>query len=61
MLSNDETWYSYTLPKEDPKYNKSPGPSHVTRVLTSFFSDQKSENLPISQNTNIDCILVLNF
>ena len=40
---------------------ESPGPSHVTRVLTSFFSDQKSRNLLISQNTNIDCILVLNF
>ena len=52
---NDETWHSYTLPKEDPKN------VWVTWyipwvLLTSGFFYWKSANVPISRNTDTDSI-----
>ena len=57
---NDETWHGYTLPKEDPKNIWITW--HISCVLlTSAFFHQKSSNLTISRNTDIDCILIYNF
>ena len=55
----DETWHSYTLPKEDPKIWVMWHTSWV--VLTSAVFHQKSANFAISENTDIDSILVHNF
>ena len=57
---NDETWHSYTLPKEDQKKYM----NHVTHPLSSaHFSifHRKSANFAISRNRDINCILVHNF
>ena len=57
---NDETWHSYTLPKENPKTIWIT--CHTPWVLlTSAFFHQKSANFAISRNTDIDCILIHNF
>ena len=59
-ISNDETWHSYTLPKEDPKNIWITW--HTPWVLVSLaFFHRKSANFAISENTDIDCILVHNF
>ena len=53
-----ETWHSYTLPKEDRKKYM----NHVTHPLSSAvlsIFNRKSANFAISENTNIDCILVI--
>ena len=52
---NDETWHSYTLPKEDPKNYKS-----RDTPLEHFFH-RKSANFATSRNTHIDWILIDNF
>ena len=57
---NDETWHSYTLPREDPK-NIWITWHTLWVVLTSAFFHRKSVNFVISRNTNIDCILMHNF
>ena len=57
MAYNDETWHSYTLPKEDAKIYK----SRDTPLLTSAFFHWKSATFVISRNTDIDCILIHNF
>ena len=52
--------YSCTLPKEDPKNIWITWhPSWF--LLTSAFFHQKSANFAMSENTDIDCILVHNF
>ena len=57
---NDETWYSYTLPKEDPKNIWIT--LHTPWVLlTSAFFYWKSSNFGVSRNTDIDCTLIHNF
>ena len=59
MSYNDETWQSYTFPKEDPK-------SYINHVTPLEFVDisifyWKSATFVISRNTDIDCNLVHNF
>ena len=57
---NDETLYSCTLPKEDPKNVWIAW--HTTWVLlTSAFFQRKWANWAISRNTDVDCILIHNF
>ena len=57
---NDETWRSYTLPKEDPRNTWIMW--HTPWVLlTSPFFHRKSTNFAISRNADIDCILMHNF
>ena len=52
----DETWHTYTLPKEDPKDVWITW--HIPWVLlTSVLFHQKSENFATSRNTHIDWIL----
>ena len=56
---NDETWHSYTLPKEDRKNTWIT--SHTPwLLLTSAFCHRKSANFAISWNTDIDCVLIHN-
>ena len=55
---NDETWYSFTLPKEDSK-DMNHVTHHVLRTLVFFH--QKSAKFAISKNTDIDFILTYNF
>ena len=57
---NVEAWHRYTLPKEDPKNIWITW--HIPWVLLrSAFFHQKSANLAISRNTDVDCILISNF
>ena len=57
---NNETWHSYTLPREDPKNIWIT--CHILWVLlTSAFFHQKAASFAISRNTDIDCLLVHNF
>ena len=52
---NDETWHSYTLPKEDPKNMNHVTPTPPPRLLlTSAFFHRKSVNFVISRNTDVD-------
>ena len=55
---NDETWQSYTLPKENPKNLWITWHTFCV-LLTSAFLYQKLGNLALSRNTDIDCILVV--
>ena len=56
----DETWHNYILPKEDPKSILIKwGTPWVLPTSALFY--QKSANFAISENTDIDCILVHNF
>ena len=60
IFYNDETWHSYTLPKEDPGniYNT----WHTLWVLvTSAFFHWQSATFIILRNTDTDCILIHNF
>ena len=60
MPYNDETWHSYTLSKGDPKNILVTW--HISWVvLTSASFYQKSSKFSISENADIDCILVHNF
>ena len=52
---NDETWNSYALPEEEPKYIWMTWHTPLV-LLTSPFFHRKSANFAIS-----DCILVCNF
>ena len=57
---NDETWHSYTLPKEDRKKYV----NHVTHRLSSAdirMLYRKLANFAMSRTLDIDCILVHNF
>ena len=57
---NDETWRSYTLPKEDSKNIWITW--HTPWVqLTSQFFHRKSVDFVISRNKDIDCILIHKF
>ena len=59
IFYNDETWQSYTLPKEDPKNIQITW--HIPWVLlTSAFFHQKSANFATTRNTGIDWILIHN-
>ena len=60
IFCNDETWHSYTLPKEDPQ-NIWVTSHNPWVLLTSAFFHWKSGNFAISRNTDIDCILIHNF
>ena len=56
----DETWHSYTLPKEDTKNIWITW--HTPWVfMTSALFHQKLDNFAISRNTDIDFILIHNF
>ena len=55
---NDETWLSYTLPKENSKNLWITWHTFCV-LLTSAFLYQKLGNLALSRNTDIDCILVV--
>ena len=58
-ICNDETWYSYILPKE---YAKNVWTTwHTTwALLTPAFFHRKLANFAISRNTDIDCNLIHN-
>ena len=52
---NDDTWHSFTLPKEDLKNIYITW--HTTWVLlASAFFHWKSANFAIPRNTGIDCV-----
>ena len=56
----DETWYSYTLPKENSKNTQVMW--HTPWVLlSSAFFQRNWENFAISKNTDVDCVLAHNF
>ena len=57
---NEENWHTYTLTKEGPKNTLITW--HISYVvLTSVLFHRRSANFAISRNTDIDCILILNF
>ena len=57
---NDETWNSFTLPKNIKKINKS-RETLLEFCLHQHFFHQKSARFVRSRNTNIECILIRNF
>ena len=57
---NDETWHSYTLPKEDSKNTLITWNSSWVLLKSAFFH-QKLENFAISRNADIDCSSLHNF
>ena len=56
---NDETWHSYTWPKEDPK-NIWIAWHNPCVLLTLGFSTENYEIFVIWRNIDIDCILIHN-
>ena len=60
IFYNDEPWHCYILPKENPK--KLQYRWHVPWILlTSVLFHRKSAILVLSENIDIDCILIHNF
>ena len=57
---NDETWYSYTLPKEDLKTIWITWHALLI-LLTSAYFKRKSASFAILINTDINCILIHTF
>ena len=57
---NDETWHSYTLPKEDPKNIWITWHTRWVLLISAFFH-RRSANFAISRNSDVDCILMRNF
>ena len=56
---NDESWHSYTSPKEHSKNIWITWHTPWVLLTLSFFH-WKSSNFPISRNTDKDCILIHN-
>ena len=55
------TWYSYTLPKEDPKKAWIKWHNHWVLSASAAVFHRKSANFITSKNTDIDYALVYNF